>query len=228
MFIVKYSASGNVLLTRKGTGTAVGIFGNEGYSIATDASAIYVTGGFSSPTIVFGTDTIYFPSGGYDPIFLVKYDTSLNVICTSALASGGDDQNAVATDGFGNAYIAGDFYNVNPFIVGTDTLSITGTENIFVAKYNCNTLHEGIREQTFQETISIYPNPFTSQTTINFSAEQKNTTIKITDLLGKEIKTINFTGRQLVIDKAEMKAGIYFVQTTDEKKNITNNKIIIQ
>ena len=79
-----------------------------------------------------------------------------------------------------------------------------------------------------QSTIDIYPNPFTLQTTIIFNQEQKNTTIKITDLLGKEIKTINFTGKQLVIDKAEMKAGVYFLQTIDDKKNITNNKIIIQ
>ena len=47
-------------------------------------------------------------------------------------------------------------------------------------------------------------------------------------MLGQEIKTINFTGKQLTIDKGEMKAGIYFVQTTDEKKNVTNKKIIIQ
>lgn len=76
--------------------------------------------------------------------------------------------------------------------------------------------------------IEIFPNPFTFQTNITFSEEQKNTTIKITDILGQEIKTINFTGRQLVIDKGEMKAGIYFVQTIDEKKNDTNKKIIVQ
>ncbi len=79
-----------------------------------------------------------------------------------------------------------------------------------------------------ETTMTIAPNPFTSQTTITFSELQKKTTIRITDLLGQEIKIINFTGKQLVIDKAEMKAGIYFVQTTDEQKNICNKKIIIQ
>ena len=79
-----------------------------------------------------------------------------------------------------------------------------------------------------ESSFNIYPNPFTSQTTISFDVEQKNTTIKITDIVGKEIRTINFTGRQLVIDKAEMKAGIYFLQTMDNKKNITKKKIIIQ
>ncbi len=85
-----------------------------------------------------------------------------------------------------------------------------------------------IEEINNSTNIIIYPNPFTSQTTIKFSEEQKNTTIRIIDLLGKEIKTINFTGRQLVIDKGEMQEGIYFVQTIDEKKNVINKKIIIQ
>ena len=78
------------------------------------------------------------------------------------------------------------------------------------------------------DEIIISPNPFTSQTTISFSVDQKNTAIIITDLLGKVIKTIQFTGRQLTLDKAEMKVGIYFVQTTDEQKRICNRKIIIQ
>ena len=39
-----------------------------------------------------------------------------------------------------------------------------------------------------------------------------HTTIKITDILGKEIKTINVTGKQCVIEKGEMSNGIYFVR----------------
>ena len=86
----------------------------------------------------------------------------------------------------------------------------------------------GVKEDSPLPNVTISPNPFTSQTTITFSEAQKNTTINIKNIVGKEIKTINFTGRQLVIDKAEMKAGIYFVQTTDKQKRICNNKIIIQ
>ncbi len=76
--------------------------------------------------------------------------------------------------------------------------------------------------------IRIYPNPFNFQTNINFAEEQHNTSIRITDILGKEIKKVNFSGRQLVIDKAQMNAGIYFVEIMDKKKKVTNIKIIIQ
>ena len=76
--------------------------------------------------------------------------------------------------------------------------------------------------------VTVFPNPFTTEATISFSKEQKNSTIKITDILGKEIKTFNFTGSQLVIEKGEMNTGVYFVQTIDFQKHICNKKIIIQ
>ncbi|MCW3084267.1 MAG: hypothetical protein JWP12_1633 [Bacteroidetes bacterium] len=86
----------------------------------------------------------------------------------------------------------------------------------------------GILENDFSNSINIYPNPFTSQTTISFSEDQSHTLIKITDALGKEIKTIDYSGKSCTIDKGEMKEGIYFVKITDEQKNVVNRKIIIQ
>ena len=76
--------------------------------------------------------------------------------------------------------------------------------------------------------ITIAPNPFTSQTTISFSEEQKNTLIIITDIVGKELKTTTLTGRQLVIDKGEMQAGIYFVQIIDSNNTKITKKIVVQ
>lgn len=86
----------------------------------------------------------------------------------------------------------------------------------------------GITNTYIDNTISIYPNPFISESTIYFGEQQKNTTIRIIDLLGKEIKTINFTGTQLTINKGEMQAGVYCVQITDENKKVISRKIIIQ
>ncbi len=63
-------------------------------------------------------------------------------------------------------------------------------------------------------SFSISPNPLTFQTTLTFSEEQKNILVKITDVLGKEIRTINFSGKELIIEKGEMGKGIYFVEIT--------------
>src|SRR6185312_6278472 len=98
---------------------------------------VFVTGSFPSGTIAFGTYTLTAPTG-YDPLFIVKYNSSGTLLCASALASGGDDQCGISADRFGNAYIAGDFM-ANPFVVGSTTLNLIGQENIFVAKctFNC-------------------------------------------------------------------------------------------
>ncbi len=82
--------------------------------------------------------------------------------------------------------------------------------------------------QLTESSVMIYPNPFNTSTTISFNEEQKNIVISIKDVFGKEIYSKKFTGKKLIIDKGEMQAGVYFVQITDEKKNVCNRKIVIE
>lgn len=116
-------------------------------------------------------------------------------------------------------------YNYALYIGGSfTTAGTTSAKNI--AKWSLGSV--GIEETQEQNAITLYPNPFSSQTTISFTTEQKNCKIKKVDILGKEVKTIYFNGKELMIEKEEMKEGIYFVQIIDEKNNIVNKKIIIQ
>lgn len=46
------------------------------------------------------------------------------------------------------------------------------------------------------------------------------------DDLGKEIKNLNFTGSQLIIEKGDLPPGIYFLQVTTEL-GIVSKKMII-
>ncbi len=89
----------------------------------------------------------------------------------------------------------------------------------------------GIEEQQGETLLTISPNPFTSQTTISFSYEQKNTTIKIIDVLGKEIKNLELgmkNEKSVTIDMSGNAKGIYFLQVMDENKNMLNKKIVLQ
>jgi len=47
-------------------------------------------------------------------------------------------------------------------------------------------------------------------------------------VLGKEVRTINFSGNELVIEKEELKAGIYFIKVASENEMIANEKMVIQ
>jgi hypothetical protein len=87
----------------------------------------------------------------------------------------------------------------------------------------------GIVSRNIEKTnISISPNPFTSQSVISFSQEQRNCTIYIEDISGKKIKTYTFSGKEFTIEKGEMNTGIYFLKIEDELKNVVTRKIIVQ
>jgi len=138
VFIAKYHANGNPLWVKSAGGNAW----DQGFSLTTDlASNTFITGQFSSSSITFGSTTLTPPAGSVDPMFIVKYDSSGNVDCASALASGGRNENGVVADAFGYAYIGGGF-KVDPFMVGKDTLHLPNTSlahvrNVFVAKFSC-------------------------------------------------------------------------------------------
>ena len=131
-----------------------------------------------------------------------------------------------------NAQNTNDTYDSNSFKTSHENKYLNEDYFTFIAGgdsiyYYFSNSTVNVMGQTKTDNIQIYPNPATDEFTVS-STYGNIKEIKIIDLLGKEIRTINFTGRQLVINKAEMKAGIYFVQTTDEKKHICNRKIIIQ
>lgn len=81
--------------------------------------------------------------------------------------------------------------------------------------------------------LEVYPNPFTSTTTIAFSlSNASNIKIDLTDLSGRKIKTIaegNFEegNLQLTLRKENLTAGIYFLQLTSDQ-GASIEKIIIQ
>ncbi len=86
----------------------------------------------------------------------------------------------------------------------------------------------GIKQQVQNSEITIYPNPFTNQTTISFSNEIKNATISVIDVMGNEVKSINFSGTPLILEKGDLTSGIYFVKIISNKKVIATKKIVIQ
>jgi len=135
IFIVKYSASGNVLWAR----SAVGTSNDEGVSISTDASDnVFVTGLFLSNAITFGTTTLTNAGGG--DIFIVKYDSSGDVLwAKSAGGNSADIGFGVSTDTSGNVLVTGLFGGAT-ITFGNTTLTNTssGFEDIFLVKYDAS------------------------------------------------------------------------------------------
>ena len=116
-------------------------------------------------------------------------------------------------------------YNSSLYM-GGDFISAGGNSVNHIAKW---TEPNGVTENYFESGITIYPNPFSSETTIEFNELQKNTTVKLIDIVGKEIKTVVLKDEnKLTIEKGNLKAGIYFLEMKDENYNTVNKKIVIQ
>ncbi len=77
------------------------------------------------------------------------------------------------------------------------------------------------------ETLNIYPNPFNNKTTIEFdNPESKTYDLKITDITGKTVRTINnIRDNRIDIYRQNLPHGFYTIQLRGEK-NFTG-KIII-
>ena len=146
VFVVKYDTLGNPVWAKGETDSQQ----CTGYAIVADTSGrIYVAGGFSGPHMIVSGTTLNTPSGAVtDPLFVFTMDGSGQILCASALGSGGDDIFGLCTDPAGNAYICSDFM-MRTMPVGSDilhandTLIVNGvpqyfeSENIYVAKFKC-------------------------------------------------------------------------------------------
>lgn len=224
VFIIKYDNTGSFLWAARG-GSGVN---DEGRSVTTDSGGnIYVGGYFTSSFINWGTTSLTNVdfSGNTGDIYVVKFSPIGSPLwAKSAGGSSGDMAESVAIDATGSLYAAGE-YNSSTIIFSSTTLTNTGPRDLFLTKMAGST---GVAEQQEHFLATIFPNPMTTQTIISFDKELKNAVLKIYNVLGEELKSVNFSGNQFVIEKGEMTKGIYSIQVIDENKNVVNRKIVVQ
>lgn len=84
-----------------------------------------------------------------------------------------------------------------------------------------------INELNSAEAISISPNPFSLTTKIFFMNEPINASMEIVDSYGKIIKTFEVSEREFILEKGDLKNGIYYLRTYSEG-NSNVKKIVIQ
>lgn len=184
IFIAKYNPNGAFVTAFRLGGSGADVGG----SISTYSNGFYITGGFSSSSLIIGTYSLSPPFNAWDNMFIAKYDYNNNVLCASALASGGDDLLGLGVDQVGNAYITGDFVPT-PFIIGSNTLTQNdgfNSENIFFAKYSCEVTGINFQSKNTNQTL-IYPNPNKGDFTIQIDNIIKNGLLIIINVLGQKV-----------------------------------------
>ena len=81
----------------------------------------------------------------------------------------------------------------------SDCIGYAAGDHGLIKKYVCDDA-SGIQIETSNAVVSVYPNPLKTQTTISFSSEVKSASLKIFDISGKEVRNINFSGKEIVVE----------------------------
>lgn len=100
--------------------------------------------------------------------------------------------------------------------------------DIVLVRYNGNA-NVAINEICCKDRDSrVYPNPFNSSTTIEFSMPLENAVLNIYNTYGQVVKHIeNISGQKIRLSRGNLPTGIYFVQLSEKKKTIAGHKLVV-
>lgn len=235
IFIVKYDADGNMKWAK-----APKILDGNGWSaksLSCDANGnVFMSGGGGEKglcKICFGNDTLFtIDTSYYDlPGFLVKYDSSGNVICASMVPCGGAAENGVASDTSGNYVYFGGVAGIDG-IFGNDTVYRDLSATPFIARWRECEPTLGVSEvKEESEKVKVYPNPSSGQFTFIIASEAKQSQciVEVYNMLGQQVYSQpNIENSTFNINLSTQSNGVYLYRVITQTGDIAGQgKIVI-
>jgi hypothetical protein len=178
-------------------------------------------------------------------------------VCVAALLSTSDDfvnngsvsagnwVNGAAVTGLGGKFcIAGNFINTDQITGSIDICDATpgglGDQNmgtISGSVTNCavgpcvSCVMPGFAENYVEVGVSIVPHPINSTSLILLETElllpNTESVFRITDVQGRTIKEVSFTGHQLSLDRTGIDSGLYFYSVILSDGNLVAGKLLV-
>ena len=109
------------------------------------------------------------------------------------------------------------------YVVVTDANGCTAQSNSF------EDIGTGISQLSSRIALSIYPNPFREETTVDFGREIQQASIRVVDVFGKLIEeySIEKTDKH-ILKRKNKSSGIYFIEIEVEDKEKAIYKLIVE
>ena len=86
----------------------------------------------------------------------------------------------------------------------------------------------GINSLELQQSLKLSPNPFNNQTTLRLNQSVRNASITISNSFGQVVRRIeNINGHTIVLDRDNLKRGLYVMCLTENKKIIAQTKLFV-
>ncbi|HXC05150.1 MAG TPA: T9SS type A sorting domain-containing protein, partial [Bacteroidia bacterium] len=165
-------------------------------------------------TNVFGGYVVkYTPSG--TPVWVKGIDGWLGGTSVAA----GPNQNVVVTGGFETDTATFDSFSL---INACQTCNNT---DIFVL--SLNSLPTGIKENASVNKMNVYPVPTRDRLIVSFTEELKDATLDVLDILGNQLRTVRFSGKEYILEKDNLPPGVYIIRVTAEGE-VLRRQVVIQ
>jgi N-acetylneuraminic acid mutarotase len=89
-------------------------------------------------------------------------------------------------------------------------------------------IYVDINEESNAVNISVFPNPFSSQTVLQTDHPLHNATLTVQNCYGQTVAQLkNISGQKIVFSRNKLPSGLYFIQLTEKNKLITVEKFVI-
>lgn len=193
--------------------------------ITPQTSSTYTVDGSNNTCVKHKTITVNV-SPQFD-IYVTSADSSICVGQTTSIYSSGAINFSIYP---GN--LTGNQVSVSP-IVGT-TYTIVGSNStpcladtaIFIDAKNC--FDTGIESPNVISATSIYPNPFSSQFTIETANSASNLSVKIYNTLGSLVYSKKLTGTTNTIQTKDWARGVYLVTLESQNQKPVTKKMVLE
>ncbi|MCW3078171.1 MAG: hypothetical protein JWO32_2780, partial [Bacteroidetes bacterium] len=198
----------------------------------TNGTDIFITGQFGGTGAVFGGQTVN--AADSSDIFISALNNAGTYLWTSTVGGpadsletlGYESGNAVSAEASGNVYATGSTLNGGMF--GTYNVSPYKRTDVFITKLNATPV--GVRENSINEVISMYPNPSKGVVVLDltrFTGHQVE--VSVYNTLGQVVENkVYKTISHVTVDLASQPDGIYFAEVKGDDQILSKKKIIIQ
>ena len=76
--------------------------------------------------------------------------------------------------------------------------------------------------------VIVFPNPFSTQTTLQTEKNLKDATLMVYNVYGQEVnRLINISGQTIIFSRDNLPSGIYFIRLSQDNKIIATDKLMI-
>jgi len=107
-----------------------------------------------------------------------------------------------------------------PEILSPATITLNGVNN------NCATAVENLNGNS--ERLTIYPNPFSSQTTLQSDRIFKDAALTVYNVYGQQVKQIkSISGQSITLHRNNLPGGLYFIRLAQDNKTIATDRLVI-